>query len=697
MLDSDSPEKRYLVAADTGGTFTDVAVYDTLSRSVSYGKTLTQYGDLVDGVLEGLSETGVSLPQTLLFKHGTTHVINTFLQRSGARTALVTTRGFRDVVEIGRGNRPVPFQVNYRRDPPLVPRQLRFELEERMDHQGRVVTPLDVAGIEPLCHSLRHAGVEAVAVSFVNAYANPEHEEQAAGMIEAQLPGVYVTRGTALSREWYEYERTSTAEANAYVGARMRGYLQGFERRLRGQGFEGKLYMMGSNGGVLSVDRTVEQPVALVESGPIGGCIGAAAYAKAMGRNNIIAFDMGGTTAKTCLVEKGMPKMTDQYFIGGYQHGHPMRLPVVDIIEVGAGGGSMAWIDEGGSLKVGPRSAGSTPGPACYGRGGTEPTVTDANLVTGRLNPHRFLGGEFDLDLKLATQAIEQRIAKPLGLSVMDAALGILRIADAKMSFAVRAITMQRGYDPRKFAMVVFGGGGPLHGMAIARELHVPRVIVPPQPGHFSALGMLMTDLRQDFVQTKILDYASLTPSVLENLFKGLEQQALKSLQAEGHALDSIVLHRTLDMRYLGQEYTVRVPVPSSLPNAAALQALRLHFDELYETRYGHAAPDQSGELVNLRLTALGHVVKPSFASLQDKRIPAAVTQRHRPVVFPGVGQVDCPVLQRAELRPGQVIAGPAVIEEYASTTILHPGDSAVFHVDGCLVITLPVGAHHEA
>jgi N-methylhydantoinase A len=373
-----------------------------------------------------------------------------------------------------------------------------------------------------------------------------------------------------------------------------------------------------------------------------------------------------------------------------------MRLPVVDIIEVGAGGGSMAWIDDGGSLKVGPRSTGSTPGPACYGRGGKEPTVTDANLVTGRLNPHRFLGGEFDLDLKLATRAIEQRIAKPLGLSVMDAALGILRIADVKMSFAVRAITMERGYDPRKFAMVVFGGGGPMHGMAIAREIHVPRVIVPPQPGHFSALGMLMTDLRQDFVQTKILDYASLTPSVLEILFKGLEQQAMKSLQAEGHALDSIVLHRSLDMRYLGQEYTVRVPVPSHMSNAASLQALRLHFDELYESRYGHAALDQSGELVNLRLTALGHVVKPSFASLQDKRTPAAVTQRHRPVVFQGVGQVNCPVVQRAELKAGQVIVGPAVIEEYASTTILHPGDSAVFHVDGFLVITLPTGASHE-
>ena len=685
------------VAVDIGGTFTDLVSYDARDHVVRFEKSLSTPEALQSAVMTCFDKAQVDIARLEHFIHGSTVAINAVIQKTGARPALVTTEGFTDVYEVGRTNRPDTYNLFFEKTQPLVPGTLRFGVTERMTASGKAHTPLSEASVRQVIRKISAANVQAIAVCLLHAYANPAHEKALGRLLRKAFPKHFITLSHEILREYREYERTSTTVLNAYVGLEVSQYLKALEEPLRQQSFQGKFMIMQSNGGVMSAKRAAHIPVGMMESGPAGGIIGAGMLGQLLNEPDVIAFDMGGTTAKTCLVEKGMPKMTDQYFIGGYQHGHPMRLPVVDIIEVGAGGGSMAWIDEGGSLKVGPRSAGSTPGPACYGRGGTEPTVTDANLVTGRLNPHRFLGGEFDLDLKLATQAIEQRIAKPLGLSVMDAALGILRIADAKMSFAVRAITMQRGYDPRKFAMVVFGGGGPLHGMAIARELHVPRVIVPPQPGHFSALGMLMTDLRQDFVQIKILDYASLTPSVLENLFKGLEQQALKSLQAEGHALDSIVLHRTLDMRYLGQEYTVRVPVPSSLPNAAALQALRLHFDELYETRYGHPPPDQSGELVNLRLTALGHVVKPSFASLQDKRIPAAVTQRHRPVVFPGVGQVDCPVLQRAELRPGQVIAGPAVIEEYASTTILHPGDSAVFHVDGCLVITLPVGAHHEA
>ena len=388
---------RYMVAADTGGTFTDIAVYDAQTQGVVYGKALTNYADLVEGVLAGLEDTDVALDSTLLLKHGTTHVINTFLQRSGARTALVTTRGFRDTLEIGRGNRPVPFQLNYRRDPPLVPRNLRFELDERIDSRGSIVTPLSDEEVGRLAATLRAAGVEAVAISFLNAYANPVHEEQAAQLLKDLLPELYVTTGTSLTREWYEFERSSTAAANAYVGGRMQAYIERFDDRLRQKGFAGRFYMMGSNGGVLSVARTVKQPVALVESGPIGGCIGAASYARALGFDKVIAFDMGGTTAKCALVQAGQFDVQPIYYVNGYDHGFPLKTAVLDIVEVGAGGGSIASVDAQQRLTVGPRSAGSEPGPVAFGRGGTEPTVTDANLVLGRIGDSAFVGGRLKL------------------------------------------------------------------------------------------------------------------------------------------------------------------------------------------------------------------------------------------------------------------------------------------------------------
>ena len=697
MLDSDSPEKRYLVAADTGGTFTDVAVYDTRSRSVSYGKTLTQYADLVDGVLEGLSETGVSLPQTLLFKHGTTHVINTFLQRSGARTALVTTRGFRDVVEIGRGNRPVPFQVNYRRDPPLVTRHLRFELEERMDHQGRVVTPLDVAGIEPLCQALRHAGVEAVAVSFVNAYANPEHEEQAAGMIEAQLPGIYVTRGTALSREWYEYERTSTAEANAYVGARMRGYLKGFEQRLRGQGFEGKLYMMGSNGGVLSVERTVEQPVALVESGPIGGCIGAAAYAKAMGRNNIIAFDMGGTTAKCALVMDGRYDVQPIYYVGGYERGFPLKTPVLDIVEVGAGGGSIAAVDVHGQLTVGPRSAGSEPGPVAFGRGGTEPTVTDANLVLGRIGNGAFVGGKLKLDLAAAEQAIREKVAVPLGYSgeaaVDRAAQGVLLLACATMKGAIREITIERGKDARNFSLFVFGGGGPLFGSILARDLGIPEVIVPPQPGNFSTLGMLLAGARIDLSRTLIREVDEASLQAVDETFSSLEQEAAEIMAGDVGA-GGIVFDYGLEARYQGQSHTVRVAYRKGDDPAVFLAAFR----SVYQARFGHVNERCNAEVVALRLGASAGVPKPDLMALGVTTFEKPQPSDHRSVYFPAPhGRIAVAVWRRADLPMGFELLGPAIVEEFSSTCVLLPGDKARVGQFGELIIHCPVGVERTS
>ena len=394
----------FAVAVDIGGTFTDLVAYDHDNHQVIYTKSPTTYDNFVDGILDCFGKAKLSPDQTNFVNHGTTLVINALIQRKGAKAALVTTRGFRDVLEIARGNRPDPFDLNYRRDPPLIPRPLRVEVDERIDAHGAVATPLDVAALKALATELRAEGVEAVAIFFMNSYANPVHEEQAAEILRSELPEIYVTCSTELTREWYEYERTSTVAANAYVGPQVSTYIRQLETDLEARGFDGSLFMMGSNGGLLSVERTCHQPIGLVESGPIGGCIGAAAYADALGIKNVIAFDMGGTTAKCALVENGRFSVESIYYAGGYVKGFPIRSAVIDIVEVGSGGGSIAWLDAQNRLYVGPQSAGSTPGPVCYGRGGTEPTVTDANLVLRRLNPDQFLGGELSLDTAAAEQ-----------------------------------------------------------------------------------------------------------------------------------------------------------------------------------------------------------------------------------------------------------------------------------------------------
>ena len=411
---SERKEMQFL-AADTGGTFTDVAVYDQKKGQLRFGKTLTTYGNLIDGVLAGVLEAGGRLEAASSLRHGTTHVINAFLQRRGARTALVATRGFRDVLEIGRGNRPVPFDTSLRREPPLASRNLRFEVTERMGADGIALVQLDEAEIEELVPRLVAAGVQAVAVSFLNSYANPVHEERAASLLRSKLPEIYVTTGTALTREWFEYERSSTATANAYVGPTIATYVDGFTKRLKSDGFSGTLAMMGSNGGVLPFEAAVERPVTLVESGPIGGVIAAAEYAKILELDRVIAFDMGGTTAKCALVESGAFSVQPTYWVGGYAKGFPIRSPVLDIVEVGAGGGSIAWVDAQKRMCVGPRSAGSEPGPACFGRGGIEPTVTDANLVLGRIGGKSFLEGRLPLHSEKAHAAIRDRVATPLG------------------------------------------------------------------------------------------------------------------------------------------------------------------------------------------------------------------------------------------------------------------------------------------
>ncbi|MER1967703.1 hydantoinase/oxoprolinase family protein [Castellaniella sp. GW247-6E4] len=674
-------DRTYLIAADTGGTFTDVVAFDSSSGQISYGKALTNYSNLADGALEGLESAAVDLSHGLLFKHGTTHVINAFIQRNGAKTALVTTKGFSDLLEIGRGNRPVPFSLRYRRDPVLVARDLRFDVEERIDAKGEIVVALNEAELETLARRLEALGIEAVAVAFLNAYLNSAHEQRAVEILQERLPRAYVTSGSALSREWYEYERTSTAAANAYVGPKMRHYVDMFDARLKQRAFGGTFYMMGSNGGVLSTERSVKEPIALVESGPVGGCIGAARYAAELGIENVIAFDMGGTTAKCALVMNAQFDVQPLYYVGGYDHGFPLRTPVVDIVEVGAGGGSIAHIDPGGDFVVGPQSAGSEPGPVAFGRGGVEPTITDANLVLGRIGAGKFMSGRLSLDVDQARHAIRTNIAEPLGHGDADgvdtAAQGVLDLANIAMTNAIKEISIERGYDVREFALFVFGGSGPLFGCQLARALKIPRVIVPPHPGNFSCLGMLLAPIRVDLARTVVGAVSEDTLREAEAIFEALEDEARVTLERECKS-GTMNSERSLEMRYRGQKHSVQVRIDRE----SAVETIVQKFDEIYSARYGHVNADCAIEIVGARLFMEGDVARPGLEALGGGGMNVGATQpvpsSRRSVYFPRpFSRVETDVWDRASLPVGFKIVGPAIIEEYSSTTVILPGDIA--------------------
>jgi N-methylhydantoinase A len=665
----------YVVAVDIGGTFTDLVAYDHDNHKVLYTKSPTTYGNFVEGILQCFDKAGIVPSEASFLNHGTTLVINALIQRNGAKTALVTSEGFRDVLEIARGNRPDPFDLYYQRDDPLVPRELRFEVPERMDAQGKMVTALDTKALEALAAQLKSLEVDAVGIFFMHSYANPSHEEQAAKILKRLLPDVYVTHSTELTREWYEYERTSTVAANAFVGPDVSTYVRRLEEELGTRDFTGSLFMMGSNGGLLSVERTCAQPIALVESGPIGGCIGAGAYAGSLGFDNVVAFDMGGTTAKCALVEGGRFSVDSVYYVGGYTKGFPIKSPVIDIVEVGSGGGSIAWLDDQKRLHVGPKSAGSTPGPVCYGRGGTEPTVTDANLVLGRLNPSLFLGGELSLDVEASRRAIGDRIATPLGYEgeegLIRIADGILSIATVVMAGAIRRVSVEHGLDPRDFVLFSYGGGGPLHGSALAHELSIPNLVIPPEPGNFSAIGMLLADARLDTSKTftAVLDEGSV--SDMAGLFAEMENEARVALAHDFGASEVSFEHHT-EMRYRGQRHNIKVAL-DSLTDA---NAIRQCFERDYKRRYGHADAKAPVEVQALHLSAFARLRRPDIARL-PRAAAAAGQGATRPVYFESAGgMVYTAIYARAALAPGFKADGPAVIEEYGSTTIIWPGDS---------------------
>ena len=678
-----------IVAVDTGGTFTDIAAYDQEAGTVAYAKALTTYGDLVDGVMACVAEAGIDLGRALLAKHGTTLVINTLLQRSGARAALVTTKGFRDTLELARGNRTNPFRIDFRRDPPLVPRALRFEIDERIHGSGEVFREPDREEIERLADRLAALDVDAVAVSLINGYLDDRHEAMIAGILRQRLPGVYVTAATELTREWYEYERCCTAAANAVVGPRMAAYTTRLEGRLGDAGFDKTLYMMGSNGGVLSVERTLKEPISLIESGPVGGCIGAGAFGAALDLPNLIAFDMGGTTAKCAVIRDGAFSLHSPYFVGGYETGFPIRGSVVDIVEIGAGGGSIAGIDGAGRLQVGPRSAGSDPGPVAFGRGGTEPTVTDANLVLGRIGSEVFLGGGLGLDADAAREAIARSVAAPLGMAdrpIEEAADGILALATVSMTNAIRQITVERGFDPRDFALFVFGGSGPIYASALARELNVSSVVIPPEPGNFSAIGMLLADARLDVARTMIL---ALDETALDQVAAALgeaERQGIETLAREVEGAD-VALSRSIDMRYRGQKHTFTIPLPGEIGTIATLRAA---FEDYYRRRFGHSDETSPIEIVGLHVSAYARTAKPDLAQLPRRKSTDEAAPSFRRVYFgKSGGWIETPVHRRDCLATGFRATGPLIIEEYGATTVVGPGEQCSIGALGEIHITV--------
>ncbi|MDQ2884695.1 MAG: hydantoinase/oxoprolinase family protein [Chloroflexota bacterium] len=643
------------VGVDTGGTFTDLVLLQ--GGEIRVHKVLSTPDDPSQAIIEGLTTLGVRESLSALV-HGSTVATNAVLEHKGVRTGLITTAGFRDVLEIGRQTRPKLYDLKVQKEPPLVPRSLRLEVVERLNERGEVMTPLDEASLKAAIDTLRKEHVDAIAVCLLFSFANTEHERTVTEAARAE--GFYVSASYDVVPEFREYERTSTVVLNAYVGPLIDRYLAKLEEVLpRDIPFR----IMQSNGGSISSATARQMAARTLLSGPAAGVVGAAFVAEAAGFKRAITLDIGGTSTDVALIDGAITEATDGK-IGGY----PTKLPMIDIHTVGAGGGSIAWFDIGGALRVGPRSAGADPGPAAYGRGGTEPTVTDANVVLGRLIPTAFLGGSMALDLAQAQKAVGS-IAERLGTSLEEAALGIIRIVNANMEGAIRVISVERGSDPRDFMLTAFGGAGPLHACELAAALQIPRVFIPKTPGVLSALGMLAADIIKDYVRT-IMVSSQDASAIVEKAFSELEEQGRAELANEGFSSAQIAIEPSLDLRYIGQSYELTVPFEEDIERAIS------HFHAAHEKRFGYNDPGERVQVVNVRLKARGVVTRPTLERQEEQRDAIASVQETRPVVFAGANGAithDTAIYERVKLVAGASIQGPAIITQYDTTTVIPP------------------------
>ncbi|HLQ06155.1 MAG TPA: hydantoinase/oxoprolinase family protein [Nitrososphaerales archaeon] len=663
------------VAIDVGGTFTDLCALNETTGEYAFVKDSTTPENYAGGVINVVRKSGIPGSEMNRFiGTGSTMVINALTERKGAKTILVTTKGFRDVLEIGRSNRTDIYNFRYEKPKPFVPRRFRYEVDERMSYNGEEVRPLNEEDVLKVAEACNRNKAEAVAIAFYNAYANPKHELECYEILKSKVKTPYITMSHELSREWREYERVNTTVLNAFVQPKVHQYLTTLESELKRLGAKIGAHVMQSNGGVATFEQGRKTPIYQVESGPIGGVIGAQAIGKAIGAD-VITLDVGGTTAKTSLIDSGRMKINTEYFIGRNQFfsGYPVKAPVVDIVEIGAGGGSIAWVDELGSLKVGPQSAGADPGPACQNKGGTDPTLTDAFVLTGVIDPNYFLGGEIKLRPELAEKAY-RGVGGKIHMKAIDAAIGAIEIATANMVNAIKLVSVRRGYDPRDFAMVAFGGGGPMFAVSLAQELGIKKVVVPKVPGVFSAWGMLMTDLRHDYIRTKVVGLESSNLGELQSILDEMKKKGAKQLESEGIKASEMRFEGFFDVRYLGQEHTIPTPVPMDVKSADSLAVIRRRFHDLHFKAYTFNLNDPT-EVVNIRVVAFGkvkkHPLKPSKAPKRAK----AKQSRTRSVYLDESGFKRIPVYSRNSIPVGAKIRGPAIIEEPTSTTIIKKGN----------------------
>jgi N-methylhydantoinase A len=676
------------IAVDVGGTFTDVIVLDEKTNTLQLEKVETTPQDPARGVLQSFEKANAKLRDIDYFVHGTTLGLNALLTRTGARVAIVTTKGFRDIYELGRTARDPMYDFKYRKPKTLVPRYLAFEVTERSDFQGNVLTPFAHTEAAAVARQLRALGIEAVAVCFLHSYVNPAHELDMEEVLRQECPEILVTLSHRLSREYREYERTSTAVMDAYIKPVVRSYLATLDGDLRQRGFTGHFLLTRSGGGAMTVASATAQPVHTVLSGPAGGVIGARFLSQIIGHANLVTLDMGGTSLDASLVVNGQITIEHEASFEGL----PISIPTIDIKTIGAGGGSIGWIDGGGHLQVGPQSAGAVPGPACYGKGGRQPTFTDAALIVGYLDPQNFLGGEIKLDLALARQALQQELAQRLRLSLQQTAAGILRINEAKITGALREISVERGFHPKDFALLAFGGGGGFVASGVARELGVPTVIVPPGPANFSAFGMLMVNVVHDFAQTYVTELDNVDMSVISRIYASLVERGQEALKRDGFQAKDQTFLCSAELRYQGQEHTVNIPIVERNLTTSDIQRIAGDFNAAHLTQYGHHMNDPV-EIVTLRVSAVGLLPQPILPTIAAG---TSSTQRARKGSHPVYqltldSAVDYTVYERSRLLGGDQFDGPAIIEEPSSTTVLHSGDSLTVGRYGELVITIGV------
>ena len=689
------PGKTIRVAADVGGTFTDLVCFETDAESgqstVRTAKADTTPPDYEIGVMNVLEKSGTDPAGVDVLVHGTTVVINALTERRGVRVGLITTEGFRDTLEIARGNRPDFFNLHYRKPPPFVPRRLRRELPGRMSYRGEEMRPLDLSGLDGIIADFQGEGVQAVAICFLHSYADPSHEVAAEAAVRDLWPEVSVVSSHRIAREWREYERCNTAVLSAYVQPVAERYLDRLRDRFEDRGFAGSLYVMQSNCGVDSLEAVSRIPITMVESGPASGVWGAAELGRLIGESNILALDIGGTTAKCALVEGGNVRIMTDYWIerDRTSAGYPIMVPVVDLVEIGNGGGSIAWVDDFGKLHVGPRSAGAVPGPAAYGRGGTDATTTDANLWLGRINRDHFCDGEVVADMAAVERTITD-VGRRLGVDTDDAARGIVRIANNNMVNALKLVSLNRGFDPRDFTLVAFGGGGGMHAVALAKELGVRKVVVPESASVFAAWGMMMSDLRRDYFVTRLADLTPDEAAGIEAAYAEAVARAIADFESEGVSPERVTVTRFGKFRYRNQEHTTEIELDADPVSEASVGAIADRFHDAYEREYTYRL-DAPVEMVGLHLVASAEVGKLEMTDRESTGASAEIAQKPgRTVDFASEGVHAATVYDGSRLEPGMRFAGPAIVEAPGTTIVIHPGDRV--EIDGYRNVVIQVG-----